>query len=73
VPLTSSDASPIVGPSESLARANPADHAPQDDSDLLSSLQKDVKVVGIWFNDKGKWLWYNAVVVEVETARKKGC
>jgi hypothetical protein len=26
VPPTSSDASPIVGPSESLARANPADH-----------------------------------------------
>jgi hypothetical protein len=32
-----------------------------------------MKVEGIWFNDKGKRLWYNAVVVEVETERKKGC
>jgi hypothetical protein len=51
VPPTSSDESPIVGPSESLARANPADHhASSPLKNLLSSSQEQLKLAAITYS-----------------------
>ncbi len=49
MPLTSSDASSIVGPSESLARANPADQSALDVEVLFSR-------VLVWHPQNGRVL-----------------